>query len=153
MCHLILTDELDTSTISIPSPFENNNNIDLSISQDNKPKIKVDISNGSPYVTTDITITAQILSINSGNSRLTPQLVNELESSARQYLTDQIYNYYYKTSKDFNSDISGVGQYALKNFKTIQEWNDYNWLSNYSSCTFKVNLNLSLESGYILTSE
>lgn len=45
------------------------------------------------------------------------------------------------------------GKYASKNFSTIQEWKKYNWLENYYTCSFNVNVKVSIKSGYILTNE
>ena len=64
-----------------------------------------------------------------------------------------IYNYLNKTSKEFQSDIAGMGRFAIKNFKTTNEWEDYNWLENYQNSTFKVDLKLSIRTGILLTTE
>lgn len=153
ICHLILTNDIDTSTYSIPSPFDDNRMIDLSILLNDRTKIKVDIFNGSPFVSIDISVKSKILSLNSNNIKINPSIVSQIESSTEQYLTEQMYNYLYKTSKEFNSDISGIGRYAAKNFFTINDWYSYDWLRNYSSCTFNVNVDATMISGYILTSE
>lgn len=153
ICHLILTNDLDTSTFSIPSPFEKDRMLDLSILLNDYSRIKINISNGSPFVNANISVKAKILSLNNSNSKITPSIVNQIETTAEQYLSEAIYNYLYKTSKNFNSDISGIGRYAAKNFSTVQDWYSYNWLSNYSSSTFKVSVDTTIISGYILTNE
>lgn len=153
VCHLILSNKLDNCSITVPSPFEDGNTIDLFISLDSSPKINVSISNSSPFVNTNISINAKILSLNDGNSNLSNDLIKQIENSTSKYLTDQIYNYLYKTSKDFNSDIAGIGRFARKNFSTLQDWYSYNWLSNYSTCAFNVDLDFSIKSGYLLTNE
>ena len=153
VCHLILSNKLDNCSISISSPFESNNTIDMSLSLNNNPKTNVNISNGSPYVSTNINLTAKILSLNDDNSNLTTNLINQVESFANDYLTNQLYQYLYKTSKEFNSDIVGIGKFARKNFSTLQEWDNYNWESNYSSSIFNVNLDFSIKSGYLITNE
>lgn len=153
ICHFILTNELDTCSISVPSPFETGNTLDLFIALSQKPKTKVIISNGSPFVKTQISLVAKILSFNNNTSNLTSDLINQIEESTKKYLTDQLYQYLYKTSTEFKSDISGLGKFAKKNFVTLQDWDSYNWLSNYSSCSFQVDLDFSIKSGYLLTNE
>lgn len=157
VCYLILSNKLDNCSISIPSPFENNGSIDLYLYLNHSPKIKVSISNGTPYVTVNASLDAKISSLNSSssnlNTNLTSDLANQIEISAENYLTNQIYEYLYKTSTEFNSDITGIGRFAKKNFSTLQDWNEYNWLATYSSSAFNINLNLSIKSGYLLSNE
>lgn len=153
VCHFILTNELDTCSISVPSPFEDGNTIDLFISLNQKPDTKVSLSNGSPFVKIKINLFAKILSFNNNTSNLKSDLIQQVEESAQSYLTDQLYKYLYKTSTEFKSDIAGFGKFAKKNFSTLQDWDNYHWLSNYSSSTFQVDLNFSIKSGYLLTNE
>ena len=57
----------------------------------------------------------------------------------------------YKTSKDFKSDINGFGKFALKNFITIQDFDQYNWLDNYQNAFFDVEVDTSIKSGMLIT--
>lgn len=153
VCHFILTNELDTCSISIPSPFEDSSTLNLAISLNQKPKTKVIISNGSPFVKTQISLVAKILSFNNTTSNLTSDLISKIEESSQTYLTNQLYQYLYKTSTDLKCDIAGFGKFARKNFVTLQDWDSYNWPSNYSSSTFQVDLDFSIKSGYLLTNK
>ena len=49
------------------------------------------------------------------------------------------------------SDCSGFGNYALKNFKTMQELENYNWLQHYQDSFFKVEPEVVVDSGFLLT--
>ena len=157
VCCLILNNKLENCSVSVPSPFEDNSTIDLSISLSSNPQITVNISNGSPYVVMKGNLDAKILSFNNAstslNTDLNAELISQIEASTSNYLTNQMYQYLYKTATELNSDISGIGKFARKNFSTLQDWNDYNWLSTYSSSTFNVSLDLSIKSGYLLTNE
>ncbi len=152
ICYLILSNQLENATISFPSPLDNSN-IDLNINLRSKPKIKVTISNSSPYVDVKVKIDAKILSLNNNTNDLTPELINTVENSATQYITNGLYNYLNKTSKEYNSDITAFGKYANRNFTTIQDWHKYNWLANYYTCTFNVDTEVAIKSGYLLTNE
>ena len=46
------------------------------------------------------------------------------------------------------SDCSGFGNYALKNFKTMQELENYNWLQHYQDSFFKVEPEVVVDSGF-----
>lgn len=64
-----------------------------------------------------------------------------------------MYDYLYKTSKEYKSDISGLGRYASIHFLNQKDLDNYHWLDNYSSANFAVNLNVGLKSGYFLTNK
>ncbi len=145
--------DLEYCTINIPSPITLGETVDLYISNLKNSKIDVKIINGSPFVTSTFDLSMKVLSLNDDTLSLTEDILNKIENSATQYLTQQIYNYYDKTAKEFNSDISGIGRFASKNFKTIDEWENYNWAENYKNCTFKVDVKTDIKSGHLLTSE
>ena len=60
-------------------------------------------------------------------------------------------DYLYKTSKDFKSDINGLGKYALGNFFTTQDFDNYNWSNNYQNAFFEVEVDSSVKSGMLIT--
>lgn len=154
LSHQLITNELDFSTINIISPFNPNETLDIYISTFKKPNIKVNISNGSPFVEINLYIAARIVSFNSYEiNLLTEEKLNLIQDTVKRHLENQIYNYLNKTAKEFNSDISGLGRYAVKNFRTTNDWNNYNWLENYQNCTFKVTVDTSIKTGNLLTQE
>lgn len=73
-----------------------------------------------------------------------------LEKYATSYLENQIYQYLYTVSKDYNSDIDGFGKLVLKNFLTWEDWANYNWLDNFKNSFFKVDVETKVKSGQIL---
>lgn len=153
MCHLLITNKFDNCIINIPSPLNSNETIDLYIFRVEDTKTKVNIVNSSPFVTSNINVSAKILSTNDNLEVLTQEKLDLIQNATTDYLTDQIYNYYNKTAKDFSSDIAGIGKYAVKNFKTTSQWENYNWLENYKNSTFKVNVEMSIRTGILLTTE
>lgn len=154
LSHQLITNKLEFSTINIPSPFNPNETLDVYISTLKKPKIKVSITSGSPFVETDFYITARILSFNSNEvNTITEDRLSAIQASVTKFLQDQIYDYFNTTAKEYDSDISGIGRYAVKNFKTIDDWKSYNWLENYKNSTFKVNVNVAIKTGHLLTNE
>ena len=84
---------------------------------------------------------------------LTEEKLNLIQDSVKRHLENQVYDYLNKTAKEFKSDISGLGRYAAKNFITIDDWNNYNWLENYQNSVFKVNVDTSIKTGNLLTQE
>lgn len=154
MAYQLITNNFNYCTLNMPSPFSKDETLDLYLSTLKNPKIKVRIVNGSPFVEVNLYITTRLLSFNSNNiSTLTEENLYIIKNSVTKYLEEQVYDYFDTTSKKLNSDIAGIGRYAAKNFRTAEEWESYNWLENYKNCTFKVNVDISIKSGHILSNE
>ena len=154
LSHQLITNELDFSTINITSPFNPNETLDIYISTFKNPKIKVNISNGSPFVQVNLYVAARITSFNSYEiNLLTEDKLNLIQNTVKRHIEKQIYDYLNTTAKKYKSDISGFGRYAVKNFRTINDWETYNWLENYQNSTFKVNVDISIKTGNLLTQE
>ena len=150
ICHLILSNKLKNSNISIPSPFSDTNTIDLSINLKKPTKIDVQILNGSPYVKCNIYINARILTMTKDSDYLNSKNLSEIEEYANSYIESQVYNYFYKTSKEYKSDILGLGKYVVDDFLTWDEWINYDWLNQYENAFFDVNVQTDVKSGYLL---
>lgn len=149
-CHLIVTNELKSCNISIPDPENENRTMDFFITLDNSPKIDVSIINGTPYITFKVKVNARISSVEITGQGNSDERINIIENSVSQYLKTEIYNYLYKTSKELHSDIDDIGKYALSDFKTMKEFEDYNWLKHYEDAFFKVECEAIVRSGFLL---
>lgn len=150
LCYLLIYDKIETCTISVPNPFENfesSPQIDLNIRKSKKPKIKLDLSTGSPIIYLDLYLEAHGLTLNKNIDYTSMSDVNKLEKSAEQYMNSRITEFLYKTSKQYNSDIIGFGKYALSKYLTWDEWQNSNWSENYKNTIFNVNVNISIIAG------
>ncbi len=152
ICHLIISNKLKNAQIRVPSPIEELDFIDLYIELGNDTKNSVYLVNNTPYITSKIKVTAKMQSMNKNINLLDEDLVNKIETSAETYLKENIMNYLYKTSKEFDADIDSFGLYASKYFSTNQEWENYNWIHHYKGAYFDVELDINLRSSYLLTS-
>ena len=149
IAQLSLTNHLENATISIPSPFESTNYIDLSIVK-NKCKTKVYISNGTPFIKPSLKIEARIISMSDDYKYLSQENIDLIEKNASLYIKSYIDDYLYKTSKELKSDIVGFGKYAVSKFLTWNEWDKYNWLDNYQNSIFSVDVNVNVKSRYLI---
>lgn len=147
--HLIVTNRLETCNITIQNPYDESSTIDLSVSLNKDTKNSVKIINGSPYITSNVDLEIRILSLNSNSKYLDETYISQIETYCNSYLESQISNYLYKTSKEFNSDIAGMGRYAMKYFLTYDNWTNYNWLENYKNAFFDVNVKSNAISSYL----
>lgn len=150
ICHLIISNKLKNAQIRIPSPIEQLDYIDLYIELKKDTKNSLYLVNSSPYITSNIKLTARIHSMNENIDLDNKDLISSIEKYAENYLEKKIYSYLYKTSKDLNADIDNFGLYALKYFNYVSDWEDYNWLHHYQDAFFNVNVEVDLNSSYLL---
>lgn len=151
ICFLNMRKEVDTFLVSIPNPQDSNSKIDLYLTPNSTHKIDVSFVNGSPYIKINFEFSGKIYSMSKNSQYLDNDILDAISDSCNNYLKDQFSNYLYKTSTVFESDINGLGTYALSKFTTSSEFNDYNWLNNYKNSSFDVNIKTVIDSGFLLT--
>ena len=151
VCHQIITNNLNSCSISIHSPFEENKIITLRVNLKDKTKNSVELTDNGPYISSKISLEARVLSASEASNYLSAENVKELEKYINSYMKEQISSYLYKISKEYNSDIDGFGRYATKNFLTWNDWINYNWLENFNSAFFNVEVDTTIKSSYILS--
>lgn len=151
LCHLMVVNKLSTCIISIPSPFIEDDIIDIKIVPTTKAYNKVEFVNGAPYISTQIKINARVVSLNRATESLTNDNIKKIEDYADSYIKYKVEQYLYKTSKVLCCDIDGFGKYAVRKFLTQDDWDKYNWLSNYCNSFFNVTVSTNILSGNLLT--
>ena len=152
LLHLILTNQFESSVISIDNPYKENSAIDIALYFHENTKINAKLVNGSPYVKSTIYLNARLLSVDKISESLTPEKIEELELLINSYLENAFLDYQYKTAKVFEADIDNVGKNLIKNFKNDNEWNNYNWPSNYKNTFFDVDVKTNIKSSFLLSS-
>ena len=152
LSHLIITNKLDNAIITIPNPFDLNTNISLAVRYNSKTKHSVELINGSPFITCDIDLAANVTSMDYNIDLTQDKNLIIIENYLKSYITNTITQYLYKTSKELKSDIAGFGKYVIPNYLTWKNWINSDWLNNYQNSFFKVNAKVNVESGYLFTS-
>lgn len=151
LCLSIIRGEVNSFLITVANPEDNGKQIDLMMYPENSRKIKVHIVNGSPYITYDAKFTARIYSMKEGSKYLNSSVLDAISKQANRYLEEVITQYLYKTSTEFKADINTFGKYALSNFLTMPEFEEYDWRNSYANSTFKVSIHTDVESGFLIT--
>lgn len=149
--YLNISSSLERFLVSVPDSAHVNSYIDIYLSPAKKPKIEVDTSNGSPYVKLKFEFDGRIYSMTEESKYLSPSVIEEVSDNCNSYLENAFTDYLYKTSKTFGADISSIGNYALRDFLTLQEFKDYNWPENYKDAFFDVEVKTSIQSGMLIT--
>ena len=151
ICFLNLKESVDSFLVSIPDPQEANSKIDIYLTPNTTHNIDVSFVNGAPYIKMKLEFSGKIYSMSRDSQYLNIDVLNSISNSCNNYLESQFSSYLYKTSTVFESDINGLGSYALSKFSTSTEFDNYNWLDNYKNCTFNVEVNTVMDSGFLLT--
>lgn len=152
ICHLIISNKLKNAQIRIPSPIEGLEYIDLNIELDKNTKSSLFLVNGTPYITSKVSINAKMQSMNGNIDLNNDEVIAKIEQVSSDFLKQNISNYLYKTSKNLHADIDSFGLYASKYFSTTSQWEEYNWLSHYKDSFFDVTVDFNLRSSYSLVS-
>lgn len=148
---LNIKNDLDRFLISVPDPQNDNNYLDIYLTPTRSTNIQIDTSNQTPYIKIKCEFSGRIYSMSENSKYLSPEVLDSISNSCNSYLESIFSDYLYKTAKDFNSDINGLGKCALKNFFTTAQYDDYNWQENYKNSFFDVKVNTSVKSGMLIT--
>lgn len=148
---LALRNEVDRFLVSVPDPDDSNSYIDLYLTPKGSTQIKVDTSSSSPFIKVKAEFTGRIFSMSNNSQYLDSNILDALSETCNQYLKSVFSDYLYKTSKELKSDINGFGKYALKNFFTTQDYDNYNWSTNYQNAFFEVDIDTSIKSSMLIT--
>lgn len=148
---LNIKNDLDRFLISVPDPQNDNNYLDIYLTPTRSTNIQIDTSNQTPYIKIKCEFSGRIYSMSENSKYLSPEVLDSISNSCNSYLESVFSDYLYKTAKDFNSDINGLGKCALKNFFTTAQYDGYNWQENYKNSFFDVEVNTSVKSGMLIT--
>ena len=150
VCFHILKNNLSSFLVSIPDYNNSNSKIDLILSPKNTVDFDIKIINGSPFIKINCEFTAKVFSIDENTNYLNKENLNSVSYSCNSYMENVLLKYLYKTSVEFRSDINGIGKYALSKFQTNTDFKNFNWIDNYMNSTFKVDVNTTVDSGFLL---
>lgn len=149
--YLTVRNKVDRFLVSIPDPDDTNSYLDIYLTPSNSVSVDIDTSSSSPYIKVKAGFSGRIYSMKSDAKYLEPETLNNISGSCNKYLESVLSDYLYKTSKEFKSDINGLGKYALKNFFTTQDFENYNWTTNYQNAFFEVEVDTSVKSAMLIT--
>lgn len=149
---LLLKNSVDSFEVSIPNPnTQEEENIDIYLYHDVDTKINLDITNGAPHAKIDINLTGKISSVSNNSDYDDNNQLSTISNSVNNYLESIISSYLYRTSREFNSDINNIGRHGRSQFLTLNDYENFDWLENYKNCTFEVNVDTNVKSGFFIT--
>lgn len=142
--YLLVEGKFRGATITINDKYKPSTVIVAYIKLARKPKVKAHFSGGKPVIDVNLKVEADIVSINNKTPYEKLYMIQDLNAQIKDFLSKGINKTIEKTQKEYESDIFGFGYHVVDNFKTIQEWEDYNWLSHYKDAKINVNLTVNV---------
>ena len=151
ICHLLITNNVDSFIISIPIEEYPDNLLDLNVSSVLASRIKVDTSSNAPNISVSVFCEGKILTIDENSNYSDSKILKNISDKAENFLKQNIEIYLNKTSKELDADIPGFSNYALSKFLTTKEWENYDWNSKYKNANFNVQVNLEITSSLLFS--
>lgn len=119
--------------------------------QKKKPRISVDTSAKEPEINVTVFLEADISSAAAGSG-----IENGLESFSREAASEikRQAETFFEETRELGADIFGFGSYAKRNFKTVGDFEKYNWHESYKKAKIRVNVEFSVRrTGLLIRSD
>lgn len=151
ICHLLITNNLDSCIIAIDNPMSTGKKIELSIMPKKKSKINIDTKDNKIKISLKISLSANILTLEEGVNYKDKKTLEKISSKTEEYLKKEFEKYLNKISKEYNSDIDHFCTKALGHFSTNSEWKEFNWEEKFKNAEFNVDIDIEGISSLLLT--
>lgn len=153
IAHLMVTNKLNMCSLTIDSPFIENDKIDFNTKLYKRTGVYIDTINGSPFI--KINVFPEISILNSGTN-FDYNSSNNIEKTTyaiNKYYENIIKKYLYKITKDYNSDINCFQGLYQSTFLTKDEFYKINWDKNFQNSFFEVNVSSRISSSNLFNKE
>lgn len=151
ICHLLITNNLDSFIIAIDNPMSTGKKMELSIMPKKKSKINVDTKDNKIKISLKISLSANILTLEENVNYKDKETLEKISSKTEEYLKKEFEKYLNKISKEYNSDIDHFCTKALGHFSTNSEWKEFNWEEKFKNAEFNVDIDIEGISSLLLT--
>ena len=150
LCYSLIENDVDTFTICINSPFEENKKIDISVSSLEPAFTNINLSKDVPVITIKLNLTGKTLT-GQENLRISDSsTLTKINDSMKDYLSSKMKDYLYKTSRNYKCDLNGFNKLAKKKFLTIPDYTNYNWNEKYPSAEFNIEIQSNIISSLLI---
>ena len=153
IAHLILNNNLDSCMITIENPFIENSPLDLDLYKIVSPNIDITLINNTPYIDINIELSGNISSSGKTFDYTKIDNIKTVEQVTNKYIQSLLKNYLYKISKDYNSDIIGLGGILSAKYLTADDFEKVHWNEIFKDSVFNVNVNTKINSSYLFNKE
>jgi germination protein, Ger(x)C family len=141
---LMLNGKLKKVVFTIEDKNKTGKGIITDISLGKSPSIKARFENSTPVFDIQLNIEANIEAIQSRSDYSGLSMIDDLNIQIKSYLEDNIKKTIEKVQKELKCDVFGLGNKLAGNFTTIQEWENYNWLSHFPEAKINVDTRVNI---------
>ena len=117
--------------------------IPLDVRASKKPDIEVDCKGAKPVIRLKVQLDADLLAVQSMINYEQPELQSLLEQTFKKSVKEGITSLI-KKCQDLNADVFHFGDYAAKNFLTIDAFESYDWNSHFKEAEVIVDVNFAI---------
>ena len=150
LCYSLLKDEVDNFIITIDSPFDDSQKIDLKVGDLSQLDTDIDISGNNPVINIKFNLTAEVINELNNQNKPYEEILENLDITLKDYLTQEFKSYLYKTSKEYKCDINEFYKLAKRQFLTNSDYYNYDWSSKYEQADFNIEFNDDIISSLII---
>ena len=153
ICHLLITNNLDSSIISIDNPiFEKEaKKLELQLFPSKKTKIDLNIENDIPRISLQLSLNADIMTLDTDVDYEAHNVLSKISEATKQYLKTQFNDYLNKVTQQYNIDIDDFCLKGPTHFSTISEWENFNWDEKIKNAEFDVDIDINVLSSLLIT--
>lgn len=150
LCYSLIKDEVDNFLVTLTNPFDENQKIDIYTGSLSQLDVDIDLSKENPVINIKLNLTGEVLNMLNKPNLSYDETLKKLDDSLKQYLSKELSDYLYKTSKEYKVDINEFYRIAKRKFLTNSEFDDYNWAEKYQNAEFKIDFNDDIISTLII---
>lgn len=151
--HLLLTNDLTTTVVTIPSPFKEDDKIDLSLTRRKQTQIDVTLVNNSPFIECDIYLSANILTAHANSDYSSADNIRQLENNLNKYIERIVYEYLDTITKEYSCDTISFGERLSTKYATLDDFKKINWGNIFKDSFFKVRIHSEVASSSLITKQ
>ena len=150
LCYSLIKDEVDNFIITITSPFNESQKIDIKVGDLSQLDTDIDLSSGKPVINIKFNLNAEIINSIESQNQSYDETLEKLDLALKDYLSNEFKTYLYKTSREYKSDINEFYRIAKRQFLTNSDFFFYFWATKYESAEFNVEFNQDIISTLII---
>ena len=150
LCYSLLKDEVDNFIITITSPFDDSQKLDLKVSDLSQLDTDIDLSGDTPVINIKFNLTAEVINELNNQNKPYEETIESLDIALKEYLTEKFKYYLYKTSREYKCDINEFYKIAKRQFLTNSDYYNYDWSSKYEQADFNITFNDNIISTLVI---
>ena len=153
ICHLLITNKLDSCLISIDNPIseKETQKIEIQLFPSKKTKIDLNIENDIPHILLQLSLNADIMTLDTDVNYESNNVLSKISEATEQYLKTQFNDYLNKVTKQDNVDIDDFSLKGPAHFSTIPEWEKFNWDEKFKNTEFDIDIDINVLSTILIT--